>query len=49
MKQSDLHQMRVHRTLSGAQADEATNSLLSGIAKDATAKIHRTVRCTDNV
>jgi hypothetical protein len=35
----------VHRTLSGAQAGASMNSLLSGIAKDAVAKIHRTVWC----
>jgi hypothetical protein len=35
----------VHRTLSGAQAGAATNSLLSGIAKDDATKIHWTVRC----
>jgi hypothetical protein len=45
VKQSDLHQLWVHRTLSGAEAGVATNSLLSGIAKDAATKIHRTVRC----
>jgi hypothetical protein len=35
----------VHRTVSGAQVSSATNSLLSGIAEVAVAKIHRTVRC----
>jgi hypothetical protein len=44
LKQLDLHQLRVHRTLSDAQAGASTNSLLSGIAKDVTAKIHQTVR-----
>jgi hypothetical protein len=34
----------VHRTVSGAQAGSVVNSLLSGIAKGAAAKIHRTVR-----
>jgi hypothetical protein len=37
----------VHRIVSDAQAGAATNSLLSGIAKDTLAKIHWTVRwCT---
>jgi hypothetical protein len=44
-----LHQLRVHRTLSGAQAGAATNSLLSGIAKNDVAKFHRTVRSTNSV
>jgi hypothetical protein len=39
------HQLRVHRTVSGAQAGSSTNSLLSGIAEDAVAKIHWTVQC----
>jgi hypothetical protein len=35
----------VHRTVSGALAGLEMNSLLSGIAEDAVAKIHRTVWC----
>jgi hypothetical protein len=35
----------VHRTVSGAQAGRAVNSLLSGIAEGTVAKIQRTVRC----
>jgi hypothetical protein len=31
--------------MSCAQAGSATNSLLSGIAEDVVAKIHRTIRC----
>jgi hypothetical protein len=42
-KRSKLHQLRVHRTLSRAQAGVSTNSLLSGIAGDAATKIQRTV------
>jgi hypothetical protein len=45
MKQPVEHQLRVHWTLSGALVGSEINSLLSGIAKDAAAKIHRTVRC----
>jgi hypothetical protein len=47
LKQPDLHQLRVHRTLSGAQARAVTNWLLSGIVEDAATKIHRTVRCAN--
>jgi hypothetical protein len=39
------HQLWVHRTLSSALAGSEMNSLLSGIAEDAKAKIHQTVRC----
>jgi hypothetical protein len=45
LKHPALHQLRVHRTLSDAQAGSASNSLLSGIAEDAVAKIHRTAQC----
>jgi hypothetical protein len=39
------HQLRVHRTVSGAQASSVMNSLLSRIHWDATTKIDQTVRC----
>jgi hypothetical protein len=39
----------VRRTLSGAQAGAAMNSLHSGITEDAVAKIHRTFRCANSV
>jgi hypothetical protein len=40
-----LHQPLVHRTMPGAQAGPAENSLLSGINEGVVAKIHRTVWC----
>jgi hypothetical protein len=38
------HKLRVHQTVSAAQAGSEMNSLLSRITEDATTKIHRTIR-----
>jgi hypothetical protein len=43
-----LHPLRVHQTLSSAQAGATTNLLLSRIVEDTTAKIHQSVWCASD-